>query len=103
MQHLLLTPQISYVPRYRYTITIRITWIKFWTARCTLSNCPDCSDGGYSVKVFIAIVFLAVFLSAILLSTETHAMATIARTFCIISTAIFAGAATLGLASRSKI
>jgi hypothetical protein len=55
------------------------------------------------VKVFMALVLLAVFLSAILLSTETQAMATIARTFCIISTAIFAGAATLGLASRSKI
>jgi hypothetical protein len=55
------------------------------------------------VKVFMTLLFLVVFLSAILLSTETQAMATIARTFCIISTAIFAGAATLGLASRSKI
>jgi hypothetical protein len=60
-------------------------------------------DGGDSVKVLVALVLLAVFLSAILLGTETQAMATIARTFCIISTAIFAGAATLGLASRSKI
>jgi hypothetical protein len=51
----------------------------------------------------MTLLFLVVFLSAILLSTETQAMATIARTFCIISTAIFAGAATLGLASRSKI
>ena len=55
------------------------------------------------MKVLVALVLLAVFLSAILLGTETQAMATIARTFCIISTAIFAGAATLGLASRSKI
>jgi hypothetical protein len=30
-------------------------------------------------------------------------MATVARSFCIISTAIFACAATLGLATRSKI
>jgi hypothetical protein len=55
------------------------------------------------VKVFVTLVLLAVFLSVILLSTETQAMSTIARSFCIISTAIFAAAATLGLASRSKI
>jgi hypothetical protein len=55
------------------------------------------------VKVLVALVLLAVFLSAILLSAETQAMATVARMFCMISTAIFAAAATLGLASRSKI
>lgn len=58
---------------------------------------------GDSVKVLMALVLLAVFLSVILLSADTQTMATIARTFCIISTAIFAGAAFLGLASRSKI
>lgn len=55
------------------------------------------------MKVLMALVLLAVLLSVVLLGSETHAMATIARTFCIISTAIFAGAATLGLASRSRI
>jgi hypothetical protein len=55
------------------------------------------------VKVLLAIAFLAVLLSVVLLGIETHAMATIARTFCIISTAIFACAATVGLASRSRI
>ena len=55
------------------------------------------------MKVLLAISLLAVLLSAVLLGSETQAMATIARTFCVISTAIFACAATLGLASRSKI
>jgi len=55
------------------------------------------------VKVFLAIALLAALLSAVLLGIGTHAMATVARSFCIISTAIFAGAATLGLATRSRI
>jgi hypothetical protein len=55
------------------------------------------------VKVFLAIALLAAFLSAVLLGIGTHAMATVARSFCIISTAIFACAATLGLATRSRI
>jgi len=58
---------------------------------------------GDSLKVLVALVLLAVFLSAVLLSTETQAMATVARMFCTVSTSIFAAAATLGLASRSKI
>jgi hypothetical protein len=55
------------------------------------------------VKVFLAIALLAGLLSAVLLGIGTHAMATVARSFCIISTAIFACAATLGLATRSRI
>jgi hypothetical protein len=55
------------------------------------------------VKVFLAIALLAVLLSAVLIGSETHAMATVARTFCIISTAVFACAATFGLAARSRI
>lgn len=58
---------------------------------------------GDSVKVFSALALLAVLMSAVLLGSETHAMATIARTFCAISTGIFACAATLGLASRTRI
>jgi len=55
------------------------------------------------VKVFLAIALLAALLSAVLLGIGTHAMATVARSFCVISTAIFACAATLGLATRSRI
>jgi len=55
------------------------------------------------VKVFLAIALLAALLSAVLLGIGTHTMATMARSFCIISTAIFACAATLGLATRSRI
>ena len=63
---------------------------------------PGFTQGGF-VKVLLALTVLAVLLSVVLLGTETNAMSTIARTFCVISTAIFAGAATLGLASRSRI
>ena len=55
------------------------------------------------MKVFVAIAFLAALLSAVLLGTGTHAMAIVARSFCILSTAIFACGATLGLAARSRI
>ena len=55
------------------------------------------------MKVFLAIALLAALLSAVLFGIGTHAMATVARSFCIISTAIFACAATLGLATRSRI
>jgi hypothetical protein len=58
---------------------------------------------GIPVKVFAVILLLATLLWAVLLGSETHAMATIARSFCAVSTAIFACAATLGLASRSRI
>jgi hypothetical protein len=58
---------------------------------------------GDSVKVLLAIALLAVLLSVVLLGSETNAMSTIARSFCIITTAIFACAATVGLASRSRI
>ena len=63
---------------------------------------PGFTQGGF-VKVLLALAVLAVLLSVVLLGTETNAMSTIARTFCVISTAIFAGAATLGLAARSRI
>jgi hypothetical protein len=55
------------------------------------------------MKVMLVVAMLAAFLWAVLLGTETHAMATIARTFCAISTAVFACAATVGLAVRSRI
>lgn len=55
------------------------------------------------MKVFLAIALLAVLLSVILLGIGTQAMATVARSFCTASIAIFACAATVGLASRSKI
>jgi hypothetical protein len=58
---------------------------------------------GDAVKIFVAIALLGVLLSAVLVGSGTQTMATVARSFFMISTAIFACAATLGLASRSRI
>ena len=64
---------------------------------------PDARCRRFPVKVFLAIALLAVLLSVVLLGIGTQAMATVARSFCTASIAIFACAATVGLASRSKI
>jgi len=68
-----------------------------------LRELPGRITQGDDVKVFVAIALLGVLLSAVLVGSGTQAMATVARSFFMISTAIFACAATLGLASRSRI
>jgi hypothetical protein len=73
-----------------------------WSARCTHEIRPGFTQGD-AVKVLFALAFLAALLYLVILGTETHAMATFARMFCVISTAIFVGSATLGLAARSRI
>jgi hypothetical protein len=59
--------------------------------------------GGFFVKIFMVLALLTAILMAVVIGFESEAMATIARTFCAASTGIFACAATLGLASRSRI
>lgn len=56
----------------------------------------------HEVKVLTTMVVLAVIIAAVLLFASTNLLALASRTFCMASTAIFAGASTLGLAARVR-